>query len=247
MFSQATSRRRTAEATARFGSWKNGAMPSVGIVLGAGGVVGAAYHAGVLTALAEVGFDARDADLIVGTSAGSAVAASLRAGFPPIDLAPRNLGEPISDEAQAIVGRTGGPPAIDLRPRPFSRTPRPASPKLLLTSARHPAKVLAGLLPTGTIPTDVIGERISMMYGARSWPEQRLWICAVDLEDGARVVFGRDTPPRRTHPSALRCRHRRRSPGSSDRSSTQVGATSTAVSTRPPTPTCSPMRGSTSW
>ena len=44
-------------------------MPSVGVVLGAGGIVGAAYHAGVLTALAEAGFDARHADLIVGTSA----------------------------------------------------------------------------------------------------------------------------------------------------------------------------------
>jgi NTE family protein len=169
-------------------------MPSVGVVLGAGGIVGAAYHAGVLTALAEAGFDARDADLIVGTSAGSAVGATLRAGFPPLDLAPRNLGEPISDEAASIVGRTGGPPNLDLRPRPFSRAPLPSSPKLLFRSARHPTKVLAGLLPTGTIATDVIGERISMMYGERSWPEQPLWICAVDLEHGDRVVFGRDAP-----------------------------------------------------
>jgi NTE family protein len=169
-------------------------MPTVGVVLGAGGIVGAAYHAGVLTALAEAGFDARDAELIVGTSAGSAVGATLRAGFPPLDFAPRNLGEPISHEAASIVGRTGGPPNLDLRPRPFSRAPLPSSPKLLLRSARHPTKALAGLLPTGTIATDVIGERISMMYGGRSWPERPLWICAVDLESGDRVVFGRDSP-----------------------------------------------------
>ena len=169
-------------------------MPSVGVVLGAGGIVGAAYHAGVLTALAEVGFDARDADLLVGTSAGSAVAATLRAGFPPIDLAPRNLGEAISDEAAAIVGRTGGPPALDLRPRPFSRSPLPASPRLLVKLARHPTKALVGLLPNGTIATDVIGERIALMYGDRSWPERSLWICAVDLEHGDRVVFGYDAP-----------------------------------------------------
>lgn len=169
-------------------------MPSVGVVLGAGGIVGAAYHAGVLTALAETAFDARDADLIVGTSAGSAVGATLRAGFPPLDLAPRSLGTAISDEAASIVGRTGGPPAFDLRPRPFSRSPLPSSPKLLLRSALHPTKALAGLLPTGTIPADVIGERISMMYGNRPWPERPLWICAVDLEHGDRVVFGRDAP-----------------------------------------------------
>lgn len=167
-------------------------MPTVAVVLGAGGIVGAAYHAGVLTALAEVGFDARGAELIVGTSAGSAVAATLRAGFPPLDLAARNLGERISDEAAAIVGRTGGPPTLDMRPRPFSRSPLPASPRLLLT--RHPTKALAGLLPNGTIATDVIGERIALMYDNRSWPERALWICAVDLEHGERVVFGQDAP-----------------------------------------------------
>jgi len=167
-------------------------MPSVGVVLGAGGIVGAAYHAGVLTALAEAGFDARDADLLVGTSAGSGVGATLRAGFPPIDLSARNLGRPISAEAAAIVGRTGGPPLIDFRPPPFSRPPLPSSPALLLRSGRHPAKALVGLLPTGTISTDVIGERITALYGDRSWPERPLWVCAVDLDSGDRVVFGRD-------------------------------------------------------
>jgi len=167
-------------------------MSSVGVVLGAGGIVGAAYHAGVLTALAEAGFDAGDADLIVGTSAGSGVAASLRAGFPALDLAARNLGRPISAEATAIVGRTGGPPIIDYRPRPFSRALVPASPRLLFHAGRHPAKAIAGLLPTGTISTDVIGERVAALYADRTWPERPLWICAVDLDRGDRVVFGRD-------------------------------------------------------
>ena len=167
-------------------------MSSVGVVLGAGGIVGAAYHAGVLTALAEAGFDAGDADLIVGTSAGSGVAATLRAGFPALDLAARNLDRPISAEAAAIVGRTGGPPIIDYRPKPFSRAPLPASLRLLFHAGRHPAKAIAGLLPTGTISTDEIGERVTALYGDRTWPERPLWICAVDLDRGDRVVFGRN-------------------------------------------------------
>ena len=167
-------------------------MPKVAVVLGAGGIVGAAYHAGVLTALAEAGFDARRADLVVGTSAGSGVAATLRAGFPPADLAPRNLGRPISAEGAAIVGRTGGPPKIAFRPQPTSRVPRPSSPRLMLRAARHPAKALAGMMPTGTIPTDEIGERIDLLYRNVSWPTRALWICAVDLDSGERVVFGRD-------------------------------------------------------
>lgn len=168
-------------------------MASVGVVLGAGGIVGAAYHGGVLSALAEVGFDARDADLLIGTSAGAGIAATLRAGFPPLDLAARNLGQPLSTEAAAIVERAGGPPIIDYRPRPFSRAPLPSAPKMSLRAIGHPAKALTGLLPSGTISTDVIGERIAALYDGRSWPEQPLWICAVDLEHGDRVVFGRDS------------------------------------------------------
>lgn len=167
-------------------------MASVAVVLGAGGIVGAAYHAGVLTALAEAGFDARHADTLVGTSAGSGVAATLRAGFPPLDLAPRSLGRTISAEAARIVGRSTGPPTFDLRPRPLSRMPRPSSPSLLLHAARHPAKALAGLMPTGTVSGDVIGERIDSLYRDARWPDRPLWICTVDLESGDRVVFGRD-------------------------------------------------------
>lgn len=166
-------------------------MPRIGVVLGAGGITGAAYRSGVLTALAETGFDARDADMIVGTSAGAGVAATLRAGFPPIDLAPRALGDKISAEAAAIVGRTGGPPDIDMRPRPFSRLPRPSSPMMAVRSVGSPAKAFAGMMPAGTISTDVIGERISMLYGNTSWPSRPLWICAVDLASGDRTVFGR--------------------------------------------------------
>lgn len=167
-------------------------VTSAAVVLGAGGVVGAAFHAGILTALAEAGFDARDADLLVGTSAGSGVAATLRAGFPPLDLAPRNLGRPISAQAAAIVARTGGPPTFDFRPRPLSRPARPSSPALLLQAARHPGKAFAGLMPTGTISADAISERIDLLYDGVRWPDRPLWICAVDLQSGDRTVFGRD-------------------------------------------------------
>ncbi len=154
--------------------------------------MGAAYHAGVLTALADAGFDARDAEIIVGTSAGSSTGAIIRAGFPPKDLANRTLGKSISPEASALVALTGGPPALDLRPKPISGIPRPASPSLLLKASGSPGKVLAGILPTGQISADVIGERINMLYDQSQWPEAPLWICAVDLDNGERVVFGRD-------------------------------------------------------
>jgi predicted acylesterase/phospholipase RssA len=54
-----------------------------GLVLGGAGIVGLAYHAAALTALEhDLGWDARDADIVVGTSAGSIVACLLRMGVP---------------------------------------------------------------------------------------------------------------------------------------------------------------------
>ena len=63
------------------------APKKTGLVLGAGGLMGLAYHAGVLRALEkETGFRADDAELMVGTSAGAVIAAYLRAGWGVEDL-----------------------------------------------------------------------------------------------------------------------------------------------------------------
>src|SRR5262245_63883401 len=62
--------------------------PRVGLVLGGGGLVGQAYHAGALAALEhDTGWDARSADVIVGTSAGARTGLLLRAGYRPSELA----------------------------------------------------------------------------------------------------------------------------------------------------------------
>ena len=83
-------------------------MPGIALVLGAGGTVGHAFHAGVLTALAEVcGWDARRADVVVGTSAGSVVAALLRAGMPPADLV--RAGQPAAAVARRVRRSSAGP------------------------------------------------------------------------------------------------------------------------------------------
>ena len=50
------------------------------LVLGGGGPVGIAWESGLAVGLAQAGVAWRDADLIVGTSAGSAVGARLRRG-----------------------------------------------------------------------------------------------------------------------------------------------------------------------
>src|SRR5688572_14513568 len=76
----------------------------IGLVLGAGGPLGHAFHSGVLKALASsVGWDARDASLVLGTSAGAQVGALLRAGMSGDDLARRAAGQELRPAAAAIA------------------------------------------------------------------------------------------------------------------------------------------------
>jgi NTE family protein len=160
-------------------------------------VVGGSYHAGALAALAEVaGWDARDADVIVGTSAGSIAGASLRAGLSGADQFARATSGELSAEGTRLIG--GLPPITELPARPpFPRgLPLPASPQLAATALlppwrARPVAALAGLLPAGSVPTAPIGDRIRSMFDG-PWPDRSLWLCALRLRDGQRVVFGRD-------------------------------------------------------
>ena len=172
-------------------------MGSIGLVLGAGGVVGGSYHAGALAALAEAaGWDARDADVIVGTSAGAIAGASLRAGLSGADQFARSTSGELSAEGTRLVGSL--PPITEIPSRPpFPRgLPLPASPQLAATALlppwrARPTAALAGLLPAGSVPTAPLGDRIRSMF-TETWPERSLWLCALRLRDGQRVIFGRD-------------------------------------------------------
>ena len=52
------------------------------LVLGGGGSTGQAWEIGLLLGLQDAGVDLRDADLVVGTSAGAIVGAQLTSGLP---------------------------------------------------------------------------------------------------------------------------------------------------------------------
>ena len=87
-------------------------MSRIGLVFGAGGIAGHAFHAATLEALAAVtGWDPAGAEVVVGTSAGSAVAALVRAGMSPADIARRAAGEPLSEAAARLVRQRRRSPA----------------------------------------------------------------------------------------------------------------------------------------
>src|SRR5437764_5792080 len=116
-------------------------MARVGLVLGAGGIVGQAYHAGVLAALEhDLGWDPRTADLIVGSSAGSVTGTLLRLGVPAHDLAAWAVEAPLSVEGAPVADVLGGdaPDIPPFSPLDLFRPWRLPSPWLLARTARRP-------------------------------------------------------------------------------------------------------------
>ena len=175
--------------------------PSVAFVFGAGGVVGAAWLAGTVAAIGDAtGFDARHADLMVGTSAGATISAALRQGFSPADLHAQATGGVLSPDGQRLAGerrpqmvRLPDPPTISLtgwRPQ----APLAAVRSLARVRDRRPGIALSGLAPRGSVPHRLVGDPIRARQRTR-WPDRPTWLCAVRLDDGAFVVLGRDPKP----------------------------------------------------
>ena len=172
----------------------------VGLVLGAGGPVGHSFHAGTLAALADAGWDGRDAYVIVGTSIGAVTGALLRAGIPPSDLYARVTGQPVSSDSRAtLAAATWATMMCDLQ---RGRTPigRPASPRLFFHLVRRPWRTRPGLLlaavtPSGQVSTTPVAKAANELLDG-AWPSAPLWVCAVDLDSGERVILGQpDSPP----------------------------------------------------
>jgi NTE family protein len=163
------------------------------LVLGCGGVAGAAWTIATLAELErQLGWDARDADVLIGTSSGAVVAALLAARVGTKRMVASQLGELAGDCWNHDVD-TGGPRA----PRP---EPRPTAPGLVLHALRgkvHPVTGLSGLLPRGRADTAPIRRLVDHVVPAGRWaPHPATWIMVVDAESGERVALGRAGAPR---------------------------------------------------
>lgn len=175
-------------------------MPRVGLVLGAGGTVGQAYHAGVLAALEnDLGWDPREADVIVGTSAGSITGALLRLGVPAAELAAWAVHAPLRlDRGPVREWLSQEPPEFPpFTPRVWLRPWRPPSPALLAKMARKPWAVrptVAALTCAPRGKVDLLEHAGALENLAGQWPEG-LRVCAVRRRDGERVVFGSPGAP----------------------------------------------------
>jgi NTE family protein len=177
----------------------------VGLVLGGGGVVGGAFHAGALAALEnDWGWDARSASVIVGTSAGALVGALLASGVASSDLAAFCTGAAPSSAARDVLGSVRMPdlPAFSFRELLRPRIPNVGFVRHWLRSPWSVPPHVAALTLMGR-GTRELSEQLAFLRDAprdrhRDVPrdqERQLWLTAVRRQDGERVVFGSDDGP----------------------------------------------------
>jgi NTE family protein len=179
--------------------------PRRGLVLGAGGVLGFAWTVGALHALEQLeGFDTRDVEVRVGTSAGSILAGLLGAGVGVGSILRHQQGIPVPEDPR-IEWDYNGDGGGALPPRPAFRL---GSRELLIRVARHPRRLpplaaMSAVLPAGRGTLAPVGRMIDGVVaavggatGGDRWPADRqTWIVTMDYDGGRRVVFGRDGAP----------------------------------------------------
>jgi NTE family protein len=185
----------------------HGSGRRTGLVLGAGGVLGAAWMTGALACLRDrLPCAAPDVDVIVGTSAGSVLAAALRSRAPLEEMMAWQRGEATGtlSESVALAARAG-----PLPPMPRWRFGSvPLARAALLTPHRVPWWVGASAwLPYGRDQHAALRSLVSALHlrhhqqAGRDgppppWVDGHTWVAAVDYDTGQRVLFGRaEAPP----------------------------------------------------
>jgi NTE family protein len=150
-----------------------------GLVLSGGGVAGIAWETGVLMGLADAGLDVvATADRIVGTSAGSAVAAQVTSGTSIAELYDRQVsGAAAKHEI-----------AADFDPE-----------SMMVTFAKIVAKVVPGplmnraigefALHARTVPEATRREVIAARLPDHAWPDADVRLTAIDARSGKLRVF----------------------------------------------------------
>jgi NTE family protein len=176
----------------------------VGLVLGAGGVMGGAWLTGGLHALAdETGWDPASADFVVGTSAGSMMGALLASGVPPWFMVAHSAGETfegLEDARGRPAGEADRAAGASFRLHRGLPPIGPGSWQLIARTLSAPNRhrstaLLGGWLPRGIISTQPLKDTVRRVVPA-GWAEHpNLWIVACDYATGRRVAFGREDAP----------------------------------------------------
>jgi NTE family protein len=161
------------------------------LVLGGGGSTGNAWLIGVIAGLFDAGLDVTEADLIIGTSAGSTAAAQITSATPTdllaaiLAAAPQPRTAPVgSDRGRAPTG-----PVADH----MERTSR-------IIAAAEDAADMRRSMGAAALEIDAASDgsghtrwraTVAARLPSQRWPERTMLITAVDARTGEPVVFDR--------------------------------------------------------
>jgi NTE family protein len=161
------------------------------LVLGGGGAAGNAWLIGVIAGLFDAGLDVTEADLIIGTSAGSTAAAQITSATPAellagiLSAAPRQRTGP----AGSGGGRVPIGPAADHMEKTSG----------IIAAAEDPAD-MRRRMGAAALELDAASDgsgqtrwraTVAARLPSQRWPERPVLIVAVDARTGEPVVFDR--------------------------------------------------------
>ena len=165
-----------------------GAEHTRALVLAGGGAAGNAWELGIVAGLRAGGVDLLAADLIVGTSAGSTVAAQITSGTSPTDLYAAVVAEPSRPPGRG--GRLDKPGGAGAAGRDYVEWSN-----AIIAAATDPPDLRRRMGAAALEKDDGSQARWHDVVAARlprhEWPDHHLLITAVDARSGEPVVFDR--------------------------------------------------------
>jgi NTE family protein len=161
------------------------------LVLGGGGSTGNAWLIGVMAGLLDAGLDVTDADLVIGTSAGSTAAAQI-AGTPPTELLAAVLAA-APQQRTGPLGSDGG--RVPIRP-PADHMERTSK----IIAAAEDAADMRRRMGAAALDLDAASDgsgqaqwraTVAARLPSQHWPEHTMLLTAVNAHTGEPVVFDR--------------------------------------------------------
>lgn len=175
----------------------NGPTIRRGLALGCGGTLGFAWTVGALAAIRDVtGWEARDADALIGTSGGAEMTTLLGSGSSVDELISLIHG---TGPAELNAYRNSAPGSLPPRPRLSLGSARLALRRDLPRLARA-----SGLAPVGRGEPDFLRHLAAARVSADGWlPHASAWLVAMDYDTGERMAFGSPTAEKASLAEAL--------------------------------------------
>jgi NTE family protein len=169
-------------------------VPAAGeraLVLGGGGSTGNAWLIGVIAGLVDAGLDVTEADLVIGTSAGSTAAAQI-AGATPTELLAAILAA-APQQRTSPVGSDGGRVPIRPAANHMERTSK-------IIAAAEDAADMRRRMGAAALDMDAASDgsgqtrwraTVAARLPSQRWPQRTVLVTAVDAHTGEPVVFDR--------------------------------------------------------